>query len=64
MASTGSGGALATDLIHGATGAGIGKLPSPPGGVLTPGDTWKFQYWYRDTGTSNFTDALIVAFVP
>ncbi len=61
---TGSLGLLATDLIGGAVGGGAGHLPNPPGGQLQPGQVWGFQYWYRDVGTSNFTDVIRVAFTP
>jgi hypothetical protein len=39
--------------------------PTPLGFVaVAPGETWNFQCWYRDTGsTSNFTDALQVMFL-
>ena len=42
-------------------------LPQPSGsGAVTPGQTWRFQLWYRDslfgTATSNFTDAIAVTF--
>jgi hypothetical protein len=38
-------------------------LPNPPGGSITPGTTWAFQLWHRDApATSNFSDALVVAF--
>ena len=30
-------------------------------GVLA-GETWNFQVWFRDTGTSNFTDATSITF--
>lgn len=33
--------------------------------VVLPGDTWNFQYWYRDVNpgpTSNFTDAVQLTF--
>lgn len=40
-------------------------------GAITPGSTWKFQYWYRDSSTTgtggtgfNLTDALSVTFQP
>ncbi len=44
-------------------------LPQPTGFVsAVPGDTWYFQYWYRDIQfglpTSNFTNAAAVFFVP
>lgn len=35
----------------------------PMGAVFQPGDTWNFQYWYRDIGpSSNFSEALSVEF--
>jgi hypothetical protein len=42
-------------------------LPQPSGPVIVqPGQTWRFQYWYRDSlagiPTSNFTDAVAVTF--
>ena len=39
----------------------------PNGAFFEPGDTWYFQYWYRDqnpTNTSNTTEALVVEFCP
>ena len=44
----------------------LGELPLPIGGAIQPGDTWRFQGWYRDqnpTSTSNFTDAVAVTFL-
>jgi hypothetical protein len=40
------------------------SLPQPTGSVaVLPGDTYNFQYWFRDIGsTSNFSDALAVTF--
>jgi FG-GAP repeat len=57
-------GTAQTDVIQGATGGGLGLLPAPFGGSIQPGDTWSFQYWYRDGAKSNFTDALSVTFIP
>ena len=39
--------------------------PTPTGPIaVQPGDTWRFQAWYRDlvagTSTSNFTDAVVL----
>ena len=34
---------------------------NPPQEVLT-GETWHFQTWYRDGGTSNFTDGISILF--
>jgi hypothetical protein len=37
-------------------------------GVIAPGSTWRFQFWFRDTlpgGTgSNLSDGLELAFCP
>lgn len=30
--------------------------------VLVPGDSWYFQFWYRDGGTSNHTPGVMVEF--
>jgi hypothetical protein len=43
------------------------SLPQPNGSVaVQPGETWRFQLWYRDAflgvATSNFTDAVAVTF--
>ena len=56
---------IATHLVFGPTGGGTGALPSPPGGSLAAGQTWRFQCWYRDVGgTSNFTDVVELTFQP
>jgi hypothetical protein len=48
-------------------------LPQPPtgpggSGEITPGSTWHFQFWYRDTAAGatgfNLSDGLQVAFCP
>ena len=40
----------------------------PPGASFDPGDTWNFQYWFRDavggSATSNTTDGMSVTFLP
>ncbi len=39
------------------------SMPMNPSVAVQPGETWNFQAWYRDVGsTSNFTDALEVTF--
>ena len=44
----------------------VAAVPQPQGLVaVLPGETWNFQYWYRDhnpTSTNNFTDAVSVTF--
>jgi hypothetical protein len=37
-------------------------MPVNPTTAVLPGETWNFQCWYRDGGTSNFSDALEVTF--
>jgi hypothetical protein len=60
-------------VVH--TGAsGVAELeldladPPQPAGEITPGSTWRFQFWYRDVpaGLSGFnlTDALSASFLP
>ena len=53
--------------ITGASSVGSGfdlpvSLPSPPGGVITPGSTWHFQLWYRDQVGSNFSNGVTLDF--
>ncbi|MEZ6018178.1 MAG: hypothetical protein R3F49_23945 [Planctomycetota bacterium] len=41
----------------------LDDLPANLGGAVLPGDTWRFQAWFRDSGgTSNFSDAVRVTF--
>ena len=37
-------------------------LPVWPNHAVQPGESWYFQAWFTDGGTSNFTDALAVSF--
>lgn len=37
-------------------------LPVNPARAIAPGETWRFQAWYRDGGSSNFSDAVAVTF--
>ena len=40
-------------------------LPAPLSGAIVPGETWRFQVWFRDVGpvaSSNLTHALAVTF--
>lgn len=32
--------------------------PLPGGGPMQAGETWYFQGWFRDSGSSNFTDGI------
>ena len=58
LASTGSGGTLTVTVD-------TSNVPTnPPAGILA-GDTWNFQFWFRDANpspTSNFTDGLALTF--
>lgn len=44
----------------------LNAVPGPSSTIaVAPGDTWRFQAWYRDSnpsGTSNFTSAVAVTF--
>jgi len=41
----------------------LNAIPTPQGPVaVQPGETWYFQSWFRDGGSSNFTDAIAVTF--
>ncbi|MEM9801099.1 MAG: VCBS repeat-containing protein [Planctomycetota bacterium] len=41
----------------------VNSIPQPTGFVaIVPGQTWRFQSWYRDGATSNFTDSIRVTF--
>lgn len=31
-------------------------------GIVSPGDTWRFQGWFRDGATSNTTDGVVLTF--
>ncbi|MEZ6017681.1 MAG: hypothetical protein R3F49_21410 [Planctomycetota bacterium] len=38
--------------------------PPSPTGRITPGSTWRFQCWFRDGNSWNFSDGLEIAFCP
>jgi FG-GAP repeat/FG-GAP-like repeat len=42
----------------------LNRVPTTPPQAVLPGDTWHFQYWYRDTpvGSSNFSTAVKITF--
>jgi hypothetical protein len=49
--------------------ADLTRPPASSGpGMITPGSTWNFQFWFRDringTSTTNLTDAIEVEFCP
>ncbi|MCP3916685.1 MAG: hypothetical protein GY711_14110 [bacterium] len=53
-------------IIQGPAGSidvDLASLPLSPPAPVQPGETWNFQCWFRDQGTSNFTDAISVAFL-
>ena len=62
---TDASGTLSTDILNAATGGGGGNLPDPPGGnvCLPAGQTWQFQYWYRDgANPARFSKSISVTF--
>ena len=38
------------------------RIPSPSNPTVLAGESWSFQGWFRDGGTSNFTDGITVDF--
>ncbi|MCP3919306.1 MAG: hypothetical protein GY711_27520 [bacterium] len=53
------------NIIQGPVGSitiDLDALPTSPPTQVAAGDTWHFQCWHRDPGTSNFTDALSITF--
>ncbi|MCP3920370.1 MAG: hypothetical protein GY711_32995 [bacterium] len=54
------------EVIQGPTGSlliDLSAIPVNPPAPAVPGDTWYFQSWYRDAGSSNFTDAVEVRLI-
>ena len=43
-------------------GVDLAELPLSPVRPAQPGETWRFQAWFRDGQTSNFTNARAVVF--
>ncbi len=54
---------LATDGL-GRASLALDFASLPPGGAVAPGDEWFFQCWYRDGGSSNFSDGMSILFAP
>ncbi|MCP3915910.1 MAG: hypothetical protein GY711_10180 [bacterium] len=55
----------AGQIVVGPTGSllvDLGALPLTPPVTVQVGETWNFQCWYRDLGSSNFSDAVSVVF--
>ncbi|MCP3918675.1 MAG: hypothetical protein GY711_24275 [bacterium] len=55
----------AANIIQGPMGSiavDLNAIPVNPTSPVQVGETWHFQCWYRDSGTSNFTDAVAVTF--
>ncbi|MCP3915724.1 MAG: hypothetical protein GY711_09225 [bacterium] len=55
----------AGEIIQGPTGSlqvDLTALPLSPMHAVVPGETWNFQLWHRDLGSSNFTDAISILF--
>ncbi|MDG2232677.1 MAG: hypothetical protein P8L16_02560, partial [Ilumatobacter sp.] len=42
--------------------ADLTALPVTPAAAVMAGESWNFQYWYRDGTTSNFTDGIEITF--
>ncbi len=40
----------------------LAQLPTDPPHSVVAGETWRFQCWYRDSSTSNFTPGLRIKF--
>jgi hypothetical protein len=38
--------------------------PPLPAGQVTAGSTWNYQFWFRENGSSNLTDAVSIIFTP
>lgn len=56
-------GSLSTDILNAQTGGGGGGVPNIGGNFCSPpGQTWSFQYWYRQQGSSRFSMAVRVTF--
>ncbi|MCP3918013.1 MAG: hypothetical protein GY711_20895 [bacterium] len=54
-----------SEVFSGPTGTlaiDLTSLPLFPSVPVQPGETWNFQAWYRDNGSSNFTDAVSIFF--
>ncbi|MCP3914690.1 MAG: hypothetical protein GY711_03920 [bacterium] len=53
------------EIIQGPVGSitiDLSALPLSPAVAVQPGDAWNFQCWFRDVGSSNFSDAVRVLF--
>ena len=53
---------LGNSWINGSVGYELDLNALPGGTLLQAGQTWYFQYWYRDAGSSNFSNAQAVTF--
>ncbi|MCP3919183.1 MAG: hypothetical protein GY711_26885 [bacterium] len=42
----------------------VNAIPVNPVQAVIPGERWRFQAWYRDGQTSNFTDVVVIQFTP
>ncbi|MCP3920840.1 MAG: hypothetical protein GY711_35380 [bacterium] len=53
------------ELVRGPRGRAridLTAIPTTPPAAVLPGETWLFQCWYRDAGSSNLSDAVRVTF--
>lgn len=63
VAVTSSTGGRVQDIKDSNTGGANFGLPNPPGGSIMPGQTWNFQYWYRDgMNPARFSNAITATF--
>ncbi len=56
------GNTLGSSWTKGSVGYDLDLTDLPNGTVLQGGQTWNFQYWYRDGGSSNLSNAQQVTF--
>ncbi len=56
------GASLGSAWVTGTVGHKLDLSALPAGAAVQPGQTWYFQYWYRDAGSSNLSNAEGVTF--
>ena len=53
---------LSNSFTQGTVGMPVDFSAIPQAAVISAGSLWFFQYWYRDVGTSNFSNCAAVLF--
>lgn len=53
---------LENSWIRGAAGSQLDLTALPANTSIQPGQAWNFQFWFRDSGSSNFSNAITVNF--